>query len=167
MAAFITSELVANATAVLVSNTRVVSNASANACRITLAGLVLPTAYGSVNPAESVQVSLYVGANGLSNDVLVLTQTYPTNGSNWAAELFLGSAATVTSNLQIKATTLSDTRTILNVPAAGQVLSSPATNGVINIANTGCLLSVYVAAVGGGSNGSVTIETGAVANVTV
>lgn len=153
----ITSELVANATPTLVANGAIISNAAgpaANVTRVTLGGLGLPTTVGSVTPAESVQVSLYVGANGLSNDALVFTQTAPVINGAWAVDI-LSSVRTVASNLQVIALMTDPTFAI----------SAPATNAAVNIANTGCKLSVYFAAVNGGSNGSVTVETGVVANV--
>lgn len=156
----ITSELVANASAVLVANATVAANGAANTAnltRITLAGLVLPTPYGSVSPAESVQVSLYAGANGLSNDVLVFTETFPANNGVWGADI-VASLRTVASNLQIVAAAI-------NPSFPYVALSSPSTNGAVNIANVGGKMSVYVNAVGGGSNGTITVETGAVSNV--
>lgn len=149
----INSEVISNV-AVLVANSGFGSSA-ANVGRITLAGLLLPTVFGSVTPAESLTVNVYAGANGLSNDVLVFSETVFSNNGIWAADLLVGKPATVAGNVQVKITSLTP-------PAA---MTSPTTNGAVNVA-AATLLSVYVAPVGGGSNGLISVETGIIANVT-
>lgn len=152
----ITQEIVANGTPTLVANNITLTNTGNSGVRITLGGFGLQSNYGSVTPVEQVMCNVYIGANGLSNDVLVFSQTSTINNDNWIFDAIVASRGTVASNLQISGTVIG--------PIA-QLAFPSSSNGVANVANTGNKVSVYVTAIGGGANGSVAVETGVLANI--
>lgn len=152
---FFTTEILANSTPTLVSNAALIANTTANAVHVSFGGLGLPSAFGSCSPAEQVLVNVYVGANGLSNDALVFSQTQSVNNGSWSSDFLVGKPRTVASNAQVCVVAFD--------PAAS--ISSPSTNGYVNVANTAMIASIYVAALGGGANGTISVESGVLLNV--